>query len=61
MTISVFMTHARIEFREKIIWTGHGSNARMRANAEFHTANPTRVAIDELQLQDLKNIDAADG
>jgi hypothetical protein len=55
------MTHARIEFREKIICTGHGSNARIRANAEFHTANPTRVAIDELQLQDLKNIDAADG
>lgn len=57
---SVFMTHARIEFSKKIIFiTSKQLSARLQTTKQ-HTANPTRVAIDELQLHDLKNMDAAD-
>lgn len=40
--------------REGICQPAPGSDTVMRE----HTANPTRVAMDELQLHDLKNMDA---
>jgi len=58
MAMSVFMIHANIEFRENMIYIF----IRRRCVAgitEIHTAKPTRVAMDELQLQDLKSIEAA--
>jgi hypothetical protein len=56
MARSLFIIQANIELRENMIWT-RSEYTRWR-NRVLRTANPTRVAIEELQLQDLKNIEA---
>ncbi|KAF7794509.1 hypothetical protein EIP86_005643 [Pleurotus ostreatoroseus] len=47
--MGVFINHANMELRQNIIWN---------KSMEILTAKPTRVAMEELQLHDLKNMDA---
>lgn len=59
MANGVFISHANMEFRQNMIYgvemsLGHGALPQRMS----HTANPTRVAMEELQLHDLKNMDA---
>jgi hypothetical protein len=59
MAASVFIIHAKIELSENVIYKALVSSWKIPHHKRHRTANPTRVAIEELQLQDLKNIEAA--
>ena len=50
--------HASIKLRQKMIWMNAHHYLLVRHLLATHTANPTRVAMELLQLHDLKNRDA---
>ena len=54
---SVFISQANMEFRQNMIYAGSLATTKRRYISEL-TANPTLVAIEELQLHDLQSIEA---
>jgi hypothetical protein len=60
MAMALRIDHARTELRAKMSFERHTiSISHPQRRTVEPTANPTRVAIDELQLHDLQNKDAA--
>lgn len=57
------MIQASIEFKQNMIYTARESSSHQRlfdaSETPYLTAKPTRVAIELLQLHDLKNKEAA--